>query len=174
MPEVLKISSDSQNSDIHIAKAIKNIRGAIGNARAKATLAKKYFIVPPTANGMRALIGPKTITTKTEMVDDAEKTTNSQCNGIQLVGSKLSEKETKDWRKEHTRNRENYVRDFEGLLTRSLTELKDLKEWMRMRVHFGHLVLTNFPSKYTTCQMSLKEFTQMMGHSRTRGEIDRM
>lgn len=170
----MKISTDSQNSDIHIAKAIKNIRGAIGNARAKATLVKKYFIDPPTASSMRAFIGPKTITTKTEMVDGVEKTTNTHFNGTQLVGNKLSEKEANDWRKQHTQNRDDYVRDFEGLLTRSLMELKDLKEWMRMRVHFGHLVLTNFPSKYVAYQMSLNEFTKMMGHSRTRGAIDRV
>ena len=107
------------------------------------------------------------------MVDGVEKTTNTHFNGTQLVGNKLSEKEANDWRKQHTQNRDDYVRDFEGLLTRSLMELKDLKEWMRMRVHFGHLVLTNFPTKYAASQMSLNEFTKMMGHPRTRGEIDR-
>ncbi len=148
---------------------------AIENAKARAVLATpKYFVVPPTASAMRAVVAPKKVTTKTEMVDGMEKTKNITCIGTQLVGKKFSRKEKEKWRKRRVLDHDNYVAEFKCRLSSSLIQLAALKGWMRMRVHFGHLVLRKFPSEYAASQNPFEQFIQMIGNSHLRGEIEQM
>jgi hypothetical protein len=175
MQDVLKISSDSSHPERHIAEAIKGIRSAMGDAKARTILATpKYLVVPPTASAMRAFIGPKKVITRTEIVNNLTKTRNIMCIGTRLVGNKLSGKEKKKWREGYALSRSNYVGDFKGHLSSSFMELAPFKGWMRMRVHFGHLVFKRFPSEYAASQKSLDQFDKMLGFPHIRGKIERV
>ncbi len=173
LAELLKISSESANADAHIAEAIRGIRSVIADAKARAVLATpKYFVVPPTASAMRAFIGPREVITETAVIDGVEKTRNIRCIGTQLVGGELSEKEQKIWI-QNTLNINNYIGDFQDRLSSSLVELAPLKCEMRMRLNFGHVIFRRFPTNYAASQMSIDQFTDLLGHPLAIVEIDK-
>jgi hypothetical protein len=175
LAEILKISSESADSETHIAEAIRGIRLVVADARARAVLAApKYFVVPPTTSAMRAFIGPKQIITETTVVDDVKTTKNVMCIGTRLVGQDLSEVEQQQWGETMARWNSDYVPDFKDRLSNILMELAPLKTEMRMRVHFGHVVFRKFPPQYTAFKQSITEFTAMLGNPHLRLEIDKM
>jgi hypothetical protein len=172
LAEVLKISSQSTHSEFYIAEAIKGIRSVRADAKARAILATpKYFVNPPTANSMRSFISPKQIVTRKEVIGGIERKRNIMCIGTKQLGPKFSNDEQKTWTQDNL-NQDDFARDFQSCLLSNLMELTPLKNQMRMRLTFGHVVLKKFPPQYPASQQSLVQFTRMLKHPLVRVEID--
>ena len=174
LPDVLKITSDSSSWDTCIAQTIKGIRSIILSKRARVLLAApKYFVVPPTAAAMRALIGPKYVNAQISMANGVKETKNTLCIGTELIGEKLSDSEKVERREKHSGLMSEHVDKVQSQLTDGLLQLAPLKAGMRMRVHFGHLYLKNFGPKYPSGQMTIGDFEGMMKSAKIKGEVDK-
>jgi len=164
----LKISSRSINYEEHIAAAFKGIRKAIQHARAQAISASPMFVVnPPTASAMRAIVSPASRISG----QDGKST---YIEGLILSGHVLTEGQKSKWNaRRKTLKRENH-KALEKHLVEGLTELSALKGWMRMRVHFGRLVLRRYrQAELLNSKCTFDFLCEMLRSPRVQGSIDR-
>ena len=61
---------------------------------------------------------------------------------------------------------------FKTHLRDSLLNLKGLKTGMKMRVHLGHVVLTQFKTEFMEGRQNFKDFVDMMGSFRLQGKFE--
>jgi hypothetical protein len=160
--QCLKICSRSvAHSHQYIAAAIQAIRLAISNAKAQATSALPMYIISvPTASAMRSVVRARILEYEPK-----------QASEFELAGAWFSEKQKTAWNAcRPSRVTANLIK-FEKHILESMRPLKRLRGWMRMRVHFGHVVLTQFPKSFGESGQPFETFisSKMMAHPRTVG-----
>jgi hypothetical protein len=106
-----------------------------------------YIISVPTASAMRSVVRARILEYEPK-----------QASEFELAGAWFSEKQKTAW---------NACRP--SRVTANL--IKRLRGWMRMRVHFGHVVLTQFPKSFGESGQPFETFisSKMMAHPRTVG-----
>lgn len=62
-------------------------------------------------------------------------------------------------------------RYYKSVKTR-MGELRTLKSWMRMRIHFGCLELSRYNTAILNPGMAYEDFRKMMMNNRSRGHLD--
>lgn len=72
-----------------------------------------------------------------------------------------------------SRERET-ARNIRTELSKSLNELKHLKDGMRMRVYFGELHLTHWQTVLTDGKQTYENFAKMMKRTRTTGVFEKL
>jgi hypothetical protein len=132
----LIVKSDrTAHAEVNVMKALEDIRRYYKSAKARQLSAEPYYIVtPPTASGMRSILIPKTYREGLTM--------------IQLSGDKLSTKKKLDWKAKREKMIEENNMMFHYNLSKRVLALTPHREWMRMRVHFGHLNLPLYPEDF--------------------------
>jgi hypothetical protein len=158
----LKIRSDSiKHGEQNISAAIKGIRLAVKNAKARAISASPlYIVIPPTTNAMRHMVCPKTVD-------------GNRASFTGLAGKKLTAAEKKRWETQRLAMALTNEKKFEEHLLKSLSDLAQFKGRMRMRVHYGHVVFSQFRQDFADGKFTFEKFIHMMGLSRTTAHLDR-
>lgn len=161
---VLQISATSNRYVRQIDEAIKGIRAAVKHAKARAFAEQALYIVrTPTASAMRVFVGPQEI--ETMMVTNkkgVETLKKVSCTGTKCVGDKLSDAEKKGWSSKRKAMERNNFERFQEHLSTCLMEFAPWMGKMRMRLHFGHIILTKFVRDYTNSEQVFDQFVTMM------------
>jgi hypothetical protein len=167
----LRINSPAhpREAEQSVAAAIKGIRLLYLDAKAQVVSASPlYIIVPPTADAMRSIVRPKTIEERANSV-------NPVITSIELAGEPLSATEKLKWESNRLeRNDENFEAFRIHVVKRTL-KLAHIRGWMRMRVNFGHINLSQYQKNFSLAKYSFDMFANMMKNSRvtTGGTFDR-
>jgi hypothetical protein len=158
--QCLKVYSRSRaHPDQYIEAAIQSIRRAISAAKAQAISALPMYIISiPTASAMRSVVRARILEHEPKKASEFE-----------LAGAGFSEQQKVAWKTNRPSRVQANLINFEKHLSTSMKALEDRTDWMRMRVHFGHVVLTQFPKSFGESGQSFETFTsdKMMAHSRT-------
>ena len=158
----LKISSGSAKlGEQNISAAIKGIRLAVKNAKARAISASPlYIVIPPTTNAMRTMVCPKIVG-------------GNRASFTELAGKRLTAAEKSRWENQRLAVVLSNEKKFKEHLLKSLSDLAQFKGWMRMRVHYGHVVFSQFRQDFADGKFTFEKFVHMMGLSRTTANLDR-
>jgi hypothetical protein len=177
----LKISCQPLHNDAEdcVYKAVIGIRAAVRDAKTKAVAAKPiYIVVPPNAGAMRSIV--RAAKTDTILVDQSPLTLSRppkilyKSSGIHLAGNILSEEELLDWQKsKHNTVFRSNLRRFEDYLAKTLMFLALDKGLMRMRVHFGTVIITKSRTPFREDKMGFDDFAKMMSNENMSSEFDR-
>lgn len=165
----LRINCNARGAEQNVADAIRGIKVLQRNAQAQVISASpEYIIVPPTPSAMRSIVQPK-------VTEKRENSVNPVVTSIELAGDRLSADEMSEW-ESHLRqiNKDNYKTFREHLINRTLP-LGDLRGWMRMRVHFGHVNLSQYQEAFANGKYTFELFADMMKKARVAagGTFDR-
>jgi hypothetical protein len=154
--QCLKIYS---RSIANIEAAIQGIRRAISAAKAQAISALPMYIISiPTASAMRAVV-------RVRVLEHDPR----QASEFELAGARFSEQQKAVWKANRPSRVQANLINFEKHFSTSMKALEARTDWMRMRVHFGHVVLTQFPKSFGESGQPFETFIsdKMMAHSRT-------
>lgn len=100
-------------------------------------------------------------------------TENNKAGYIELTGAKFSDERQLEWEiARPARLETNYVK-FQERLRGGLMPLEPLKGWMRMRVHYGHVILGQWMKAFAEGRQSFDDFCLMMSKPRITGNFDR-
>jgi hypothetical protein len=159
--ECLRLNAMNPQAAANITAAIKGIRQAYQDAKAQAISASPlYIIVPPTASAMRSIVRLKTLEYQSGHYRNV-------ATSIELVGEPLSASETLKWEATRRKMIDDNFNTFRDHLIKRTLPLADLKGWMRMRVHLGHINLREYPLEFRDSnKYSFDMFTNMMKKSR--------
>ncbi len=167
--QCLRLNSRGPDAEDNINSAIKGIRQVYLDAKAQSiSTSPVYIIVPPTAFAMRSIVQPRTLEHKTGYHHEV-------VTSIELAGEPFSAKERDDWESKRPSILEGNFNLFHTSLVNLTLPLADLRGWMRMRVHLGHINLGEYQTGFAESKYSLDMFTSMMKKSRvsTAGTFDR-
>jgi hypothetical protein len=138
----------------NVIKAITAIRQDVMDAKARRLSATPlYIIAPPSPQAMRPLVRPVKYQNK--------------LNIIELRGEELSTNEREEWSRHRTVLLKENTDSFTIHLVKHLHALAPLKQRMRMRVHFGHLNLRQWPKSFTQGS-SFSGFAEVLGDPRAQ------
>jgi len=156
----------SQAED-NIVEAVKGIRQAILNAKARAISASPvYIVMPPTTSAWRSEVQP---VFPSELSIPPLPTVTI----LRLSGQRLSEKAALVWESGRNNILQSNIGIFREHLIKSLLDLSPFRGWMRMRLHFGHLALKQYRKELLDPNFSFAQYSQMMKSPRTRGQFNR-
>lgn len=160
----INISSISiKSADKTIVNAINGIRGLIDHARAvKVTATPLHIVYPPSPVVMRTLIKPKIV--EKDPLRAAE---------LELQGNYLSSRKKVAWKKNHAKEINKNVEIIREHLVRNILIYAPVKNWMRLRVHFGHVMITNYTNEFAMTGLSWESFLKMVAAPRFSANIDR-
>ncbi|RDL42028.1 uncharacterized protein BP5553_02007 [Venustampulla echinocandica] len=150
------ISSERQpNAKYNVSEAIKGIRQAYQNVKARSlSVTPLFIVVSPARETMRQIVRPTRY--------------REGLTIIELAGDKLSGWDLLNWEStREAREEENYTK-VHNHLAKHLLALAPLKGWMRMRVHFGHLNLTQYPKAFGQSQCSFEKFLEILENPRVQ------
>lgn len=158
----LKISSRSEeHHELYVLKAIKAIRKSIEHAKAATISATPvYTAIAPTPNAMRDIICPMTAEPK-------------RVTDLKLTGLPWSPTQKAAWKQERMLLLEASDKKFQDTLTKSLLKLAPNKHWMRLRVHFGHIVFISVHKDLRDGKQSFQDFSRMITNPRITGQLER-
>jgi hypothetical protein len=155
------------NSPAHPRQAEKDVVAAIEGIKLQFldTMAQLvsatplYIVVPPKPDAIRSIVRPGKTEERPEYI-------NPIITSIELAGVPLDRAERLKW--ESTRDRMNTENEqaFRTHLSTRLLQLKNLRNWMRMRVQFGHINLSQYLKKFALGELSFDLFAEMMKKSR--------
>jgi hypothetical protein len=123
-----------------------------------------YIVVPPSANAMKLIVEPITSGTKEG---------NMVLYGTRLAGEPLSMAQKASWSSRYSQLLAKNCTDLEKRLIADTKILRNHTPWMRMRVHFGHIYLTQFLKDFATSKFGFEDYVKMMRSSRVAGSLDR-
>ena len=165
----LRINCNARGAEQNIADAIRGIKVLQRNAQAQVISASpEYIIIRPSASAMRSIVRPKTMEKQGNSV-------NAVVTSIELAGDPLSPAEKSAWESSCRQvNEENYQTFRKDLINRTLP-LGDLRGWMRMRVHLGHVHLSQYQDAFANGKYNFGLFADMMKKARVAagGTFDR-
>jgi hypothetical protein len=151
----LKIWSRS-TANIDIDAAQQGIRRAISAAKAQAISALPMYIISiPTASAMRSVVRARILEHEPKKASEFE-----------LAGAGFSEQQKVAWKTNRPSRVQANLINFEKHLSTSMKALEDRTDWMRMRVHFGHVVLTQVQKTFGESGQPFETFISMMAHPR--------
>jgi hypothetical protein len=156
--QCLKIWSRSI-ANIDIDAAQQGILRAISAAKAEAISALPMYIISiPTASAMRSVV-------RARILEYAPR----KASEFELAGARFSEQQKAVWKANRPSRVQANLINFEKYLSTTMKALEARTDWMRMRVHFGHVVLTQFPKTFGESGQPFDTFisNKMMAHSRT-------
>lgn len=167
----LRINSPARprEAEASVAGAMEAIKAKYLDAQAQVILATPlYIVVPPTTEGIRTIVRPG-------KAEDREGSSNSVITSITLAGEQLSAAEKLKWESTRRQMHEENFKTFRTHLSQRLRQLKNLRSWMRMRVQFGHVHLSQYHKDFYNGTFSFEMFSNMMKKSRvaTGGTFDR-
>lgn len=91
-----------------------------------------------------------------------------------MTGAALTSDEEKEaWQTERIELTKSYKAEIEKLLTNNMLRLASNKNWMRMRVHLGHIVFTFQHNDFKTGKQSFQTFNRMLSNPRVAGALER-
>ncbi|CAD6446474.1 fce0e70d-13b0-4d60-914a-a50e0cb76599 [Sclerotinia trifoliorum] len=160
----LRIRATPAFGQTAINEVIKGIRQAVESGKTRAIMATPcHIVVPPRYSTESTLL---------------EALVKVKFNGRKYVhGLKFSKQASDEELKKQSPSRslkvEATVKTFREELNKNLNELSHLKDWMRMRAHFGELHLTHWQTDLTDGQQTLDGFMKMMKRTRTRGTFEK-
>ncbi|CCU81938.1 hypothetical protein BGHDH14_bghG005606000001001 [Blumeria hordei DH14] len=160
----INISSKSiKSADKAIVNAINGIRGLIDHARAvKVTANPLHIVYPPSSAVMRTLIKPKVVEKDPLRAADLE-----------LQGNYLSSRKKVAWKKNHLKEINKNIEIMREHLVRNILIYAPVKNWMRLRVHFGHITITNYTNEFAVKGLPWESFLKMVAAPRFSANIDR-
>jgi hypothetical protein len=158
----LKITTHSHNfPEERIVAAIKGIRDCLRHSKAKLVSASaKYVLVTPTASAMYTVVRPQLSGTKFAA-------------HFELCGEKFMETQMQQWKQARLQREAERLRILEEHLKSRLRVLAPMKGLMRMRVYFGHVVLTHYRDAFAKGEYSFDDFGKMMQNIRINATFDR-
>jgi hypothetical protein len=173
--QCLRINSPGHPRDAerNVASAIQGIKLLYLNAKAQAIMASPlYIIVPLAADTMRSLVRPKEIE---DRVDAFTNAATKVITSIELAGERLSASEMLEWEPKRCQMNDENFKAFRKHLIKNVLDLAHMRGWMRMRVNFGHINLSQYQQNFTLAKFSFDMFADMMKKSRvtTGGSFDR-
>jgi hypothetical protein len=153
--QCLKIFSRS-SSIANVDAAQQGIRRAIDSAKAQAISALPMYIISiPTASAMRSVVRARILEHEPRKASEFE-----------LAGARFSEQQKAVWKANRPSRAQANLINFEKHLSTSMKALEARTDWMRMRVHFGHIVLTQVPKTFGEPGQPFETFIKMMAYSR--------
>ncbi|QSZ30146.1 hypothetical protein DSL72_004666 [Monilinia vaccinii-corymbosi] len=163
---LLRIRAPLPSGQVEIIEAMKGIRQAIGSARARATMAATVYVVVPPQHSIDS-------TLLVALSDQFPRSDGQKHVHSIKFSKKSSEEELKKQNASRSSKTHSSVEKFRTDLSKSLNELKHLKDRMQMRIHFGELHLTHWRTDLTDGKQSFEDFTKMMKRARTRGVFEK-
>jgi hypothetical protein len=159
----IKVSSQAEeNAEYYVLRAIEAIRVEIDHAKAEKILATPvYLAVPPGVDVMRAVVRPKTIEP-------------SRLTNLEMAGKPLSADEKRRWKQERLELISCLDKKFEKTMLHQMIRLASNKNWMRLRIHFGHVSFTLAQESFKAGEQSFAQFSKMLSNSRTTADINRL
>jgi hypothetical protein len=149
-----------------VEKAISAIRAVVKSAKAQAaSAAPLYLIIPPSATVMRTTIMPK-------LRAGGDGTQTFVVEGLGLAGSPFDADEQMQWSDLRVSTMDTNMKTYFDHIKELFDDLKNLKSWMRMRIHFGQLELLQFRKEFKM-GYSWSNFVKMMHESRTKGLFEK-
>ncbi|KAI1008014.1 hypothetical protein K3495_g227 [Podosphaera aphanis] len=143
--------------------AVKGIRDVIEHAKAARITASPLHIVhPPNSVVMRKLIKPKVV----------EKNPLKAAK-IELEGEELSRKEKLEWEASRNGKLSFNSQLLRNHLSGKLLIYAPVKNWMRLRVHFGNININQYTNEFATTGSSWSSFVVMVKNPRFSAFIDR-
>ena len=165
----LNCTAGLQVAEENIADAINGIKLRYLDAQAQIVSASPFYvIVPPTTAAIRPIVQP-------EKVVEHTGSTNALIKSFKLTGQRLSPDAQLEWEAKRQQMSDENSKAFRSHLFRRVFELKDLRSWMRMRVQFGHVILSQYQNNFLHGKYSFDMFADMMKKSRvvSGGTFDR-
>lgn len=148
-------SSSYINANKDIKAAIKGIRQAHQDAKSQAIFAiPKYIVLVPTTDAIREKVTYKSV--------KKGEGSYPMITGLQLSGPQLSGTDKKKWAETYETTYQEKFDDVKGHLKKSLGRLRNTKDWMRMRVHFGQVNLQKYKEDFYNDGYSFSKFCEMM------------
>ena len=125
----------SRHAESNILNALEEIRQHYKSATARARSGEPFYILtPPTASGMRSVLRP--VEYRQGLVI------------VEMVGQKLPQNERERWNLLRKDIIEDNHKMFQHHLSSHISALAPHRGWMRLRVHFGHYNLPNYPKDF--------------------------
>jgi hypothetical protein len=156
-------------AETNVAEAIQGIKQKYLDAQAQVISASPiYIITPPTNGAIRSIVQP-------DKVEERADASNPLITSIALAGERLSQAAQSKWEFTRRQMKEENYKAFRTHLFKSILELKNLRNWMRMRVQYGHINLSQYQKDFFDGKYSFELFAGMMKRSRvaTGGTFDR-
>ena len=144
----------------NIADAIQGIKQRYLDAQAQIiSTSPLYIVVPPSTEAIRSIVQPR-------IIDDTTASANALIKTFQLTGERLTPAALAEWDSLRQKMSDDIYKTFRTHLFRRVLELRDLRSWMRMRVQFGHINLSQYQNDFLNGKYSFIKFADMMKKSR--------
>ncbi|TAQ89442.1 hypothetical protein B7494_g2207 [Chlorociboria aeruginascens] len=156
------------DSERRVQAAIKHLRQTIYDTKAQAIFEAPLFLLdPPTKGAMRTIVQP-IFPYGTTFAD------RPRVVGFKLAGERLDLAASTHWADtQRPALIKSNLKRMEDHLRKNLANLQNIRGWMRMRVHFGHLNLIEYMTSFGQMESSFDSFHDMMNRTRTRGQFDK-
>lgn len=92
---------------------------------------------------------------------------------FELCGEKFTETQMQQWRQARPQKEAARLKIFDEHLKSKLRVLAPMKGLMRMRVYFGHVVLTHYRDAFAKGEYGFEDFDKMMENIRITSTFDR-
>ncbi|RDW66187.1 hypothetical protein BP6252_09822 [Coleophoma cylindrospora] len=131
-----------------------------------------HILVPPTIKNWRSHVKPVLATTTSDDTPDRKK---SNIIALELSGSPLPFGEMTKEKYDLVRFKklEDNMARFEANLIEKIMAQSPYKGWMRLRVNFGHVKITQYEKGFAGGNYSLDKFENMIKQPRFTAEFDR-
>lgn len=158
-----QLQTDSPGS---IEKCLASIRSVIRNAQAEASAAAPLYIVQTPESRVSSVVGLPTEATKRSEIPVIQ--------GFRLIFGPSEDAEAQNWQETRSELQTYSMKKHFDYIKSSLKKLKDLNNWMRMRVHFGNFELTRYQKTFVREGSHMWEnFLCMMEDFRTVGNFEK-
>jgi len=91
-----------------------------------------------------------------------------------LYGDVLSDQEKEEWSSKYLGMVDENVQKFKAHLAKHTEGLASLRGWMRMRLHFGRVIIEETRKDFMNSECDFKKFKTMMQNPRMSASFDRM
>lgn len=166
-------SQATLNAEESIHLAISAIRQEHEHHKSQQRIsAPVHFLVPPTIENWRSQVKPILATTASEGSPVKKQTniTTLQLSGYPLPFEAMT-KEKYDLAR--LKKLENNMAHLEANLIEKITAQSPYKGWMRMRINFGHVKITQYEKGFIDGNYSLERFENMIKQPRFTAEFDK-
>ena len=158
----IKVSSIAEaGAEHYVIKAIEAVCVAVDHAKAEKILATPlYLAVPPSVDAIRALVRPTIIE-------------SGRIAGLELAGKPFCTEQKRSWEQERLKLLDILHKKFEKTMSKHMLRLALNKNWMRLRVHFGHVSFSLAQDNFKAGEQSFEQFSKMIANSRTTADLER-
>lgn len=150
-------------ADVVLANTIKGIRDVVEHAKAaRVTASPLHLVHPPISIAIGTLIKPS-ILEKDPL----------KASKLILVQENFIHEEDSEWGSIRDKKIRSNIKLLQDHLVKNLLTYSPLKHWMRMRIHFGNIVMSKFTSEFAGNGTTLSAFGDMVTAPRFSAVIDR-